>query len=640
MSSLQTYRILDDELIEELAGAEDRDTWLVLEPHPDFPGQWIVQSLDQNYLFDFKDLIGSYRSLAPSKLEAFVQECNERGYKAAFSENPEKILDAYSGLSTVPEIDLDSTFPGTTNGMLPFQIQGYNFLKDLPGGVAMWSTGTGKTVLASALLKYHLQRDFDTAFFVVKSHNKINTQRTIKRLAGIDAVVIDGPRKQREIAYSRLYGRKRQVVITNYEKFRVDDHSLVPLFQDRDILCIWDEMPTKLKTRSTQLYKSVRKCLYRGNGLDPTKKRPKRIHQWMLSATPIENAPEDFYNCVRLLDPTVFGTIDDFRNQFVASYNPFNSQPYSWHNLERMGLMASHITHQVDKTDPDIAKVFPDVVEEPYFIDWNPVDRSIYDRVAKEAVKSMEDRDLFAEDTILAMIGVLQMLCNAPTMVKNSAALREAYESAMEDYWDDMITNEPYMKGSSTALKLVRELPGVLTDERHTKLDTLRSLLTEAHPGSKALVFTSFNEALLPILSKNFDAWGVAHVVYAGSSNQKQEAEDRFKEEEGIQVFLSSDAGSDSLSLEVADVVIHYDLPWKWSTLIQRQNRVHRVVSEHDAVRYYTLMMADSIEDRKMEIIAKKLGYHEAVFKGAIADQAASARMTREDLIYVLTGER
>jgi hypothetical protein len=61
-------------------------------------------------------------------------------------------------------------------------------------------------------------------------------------------------------------------------------------------------------------------------------------------------------------------------------------------------------------------------------------------------------------------------------------------------------------------------------------------------------------------------------------------------------------------------------------------------VSEFSTVRFYTLMMADSVEDRKLEIIQRKEGYHKQVFKG-VSEQSDSARMSQQDLRYILTGE-
>lgn len=611
-------------------------SWLFLEPHRDFEGHWYVQAFDKSFYLDLYEAVGPYRVVAPSSLEKFLVQCEEYGYKVAFFEDPEKILDSYDGLNEPPQFSLDSELPGTVHGMLPYQIQGFNFLKDVSGGVAMWSTGTGKTVLASALLKHHIaNKTFDIAWFVVKSHNKINTQRTLKRLAGIDSVIISGDKKRRVKLYKELaQSTTPTVVITNYEKFRVDQELLLPLFEG-DVFCVWDEMPTKLKNRTTQLYKAVCNCLYTTKApmVKADKQRPQSLRQLMLSATPIENDPEDWFNCVRLLDPSVYGTVKDFRDEFVASYSWFDrNKPEAWHRLDKMGLVASTITHQVDKNDPDIAKQFPDVVETPLYIDWDEADRKIYDKFTKEVVKTPDD-----EINVLAAIGVMQMLCDAPTMVNNSASRREAFESAYEAFLEDGGVM-PSVEGSEAAMRLLDVLGDKLTDHRHTKIETLRQLIVEDHPEEKVVVFSAFNNGLMPILEDKFKEWGVNYVRYGGSDLQRQEAQDAFAEDPSVRVFLSSDAGSDSINLEQASVVIHYDLPWKWSTLIQRQNRIHRVTSEFSKVAFYTLLMADSVEDRKLALVNRKLGYHEGTFKGAIADQSASARMSKSDLMFILTG--
>lgn len=616
-------KVLDDKLMEHIAGSAEAGNWLILEEHPDFPGAWVVNCLDPNWILDFPELLSS-RAVTPATLKSFLSSAEEKGYEVAFGETPTSILAVYERLNDEPTVELLSSLPGTEKGFLPYQVQGFNFLKDLHGGVAMWSTGTGKTVLASALLKHHQELGtFDYAWVVVKAHNKINTQRTLKRLADINSTVLDGPQKRREEA---LVGLKEAppgtVIVTNYEKFRIDLVHIQPLFEGKRVLIIWDEMPTKLKSRNTRLYKSIRKLLYKK--VDMSVQRPSDLRQFMLSATPIENGPEDWYNCVRLLDPKVYGTVKQFRDEYVQTYNHFSYEPQTWRNLDRMGLKAAHITHQVDKESPDIASQFPNVVEETFYIDWNKEDRAVYDLLLEESKKALVDREYF-EDGIFGLIAVMQMMCCAPSMVSNSAALREAYEEG----WGGKA-------GSEVALKLQKLLTKKLTDDKHTKLETLRQLLLEEHPNEKIVLFSSFNDTLHPILEAHLQDWQVPYVRYAGSQRNKQVAQDYFTNEDFVRVFLSSDAGSDSLNLEQASVVINYDPPWKWSTKTQRQNRIHRVTSEFHKVRVYDLIMADSVEERKLKVISKKKGFHEGVFKGAISDQSESARMSREDLHYIL----
>lgn len=639
------YTLVTDDLIERLTRDEEQSKWLFLEPHPEFIGQWAVNSFDPHYFFDFQEVVGPYRAIAPSGLEQFIETAVKKEYEVAFFEDPGGVLTTYERLNEEPVVQLTSDFEGTINGFLPFQVQGFNFLKDLQAGVAMWSTGTGKTVLATALLKYHIAlSDFDTAFFVVKAHNKVNTQRALLSLGGIEGTVIQGEKKRRRRLYADLAGREGEIIVTNYEKFRDDHDEILPFFENTQrVLCIWDEMPAKLKTRTSQLYKAVCRCLYTTNppAVSAAKLRPRSARHYMLAATPIENNPSDWFNCVRLMDPPIYGTVKEFETEYVRTYDFFDeNKPSTWHKLDKMGLVAAHITHQVDKDDPDIAAQFPEVIDEKLYIDWEEQDRKLYDRVAKEIAK---EASLIGMERInpVALISVLQMLCDAPSMMVNSAAVYEAWEDAYE-FWaknNGDKSTEPDKEGSALAARIIASLKGYkLSDEGHSKLNALRELLCESHPNEKVLVFSALNKSVMPVLEAKLREWNVTYVRYTGTDKRKQSAEDQFMTDPDIQVFLTSDMGADSLNLEAGSVVIHYDLPWKWSTKIQRQNRVHRVTSEFEHVTYYTLMMANSVEDRKLKIVEKKQGYHQGVFKGAIADQSASARMTREDLMWILTG--
>jgi SNF2 family DNA or RNA helicase len=200
---MQSIALIDDELIELLKDEEARKSWLLLQEHPDFKGFWAVDSFSPSYYFDLKEIIGPYKVVSPANLEKFLQESKSCGYNVAFFEDPKKLIDQH--LNDPPSFELHSPLENTINGLLPYQLQGFNSLKDLEGGVLLWSTGTGKTVCASALLKHHqIIESFDLGFVVVKSHNKINTQRMLKRLADIDSRVVSGDKKKRAKTWEEL----------------------------------------------------------------------------------------------------------------------------------------------------------------------------------------------------------------------------------------------------------------------------------------------------------------------------------------------------------------------------------------------------------------------------------------------------
>ena len=656
--SKKEYKILDDELIDHIAGlsSKDQNDWLFLIPHARFAGRWYVDSLNQGFIFDFEEIIQKYRTVSPATLEEFFRLADKLGYHVAFSEEPYAILDAYEHLNDVPEFSLNSDIEGTIAGMLPFQLQGFNFLRrdDTKGGLALWSTGTGKTALEAALIKQHveIEKAFDLVLVVVKPNNKVDTQRKLKTLGDIQSVIVDGKAEKRAEIYSLIREAidiEPVVVILNYEKLKDDFDRIRDLIEDRRVLIFFDEMPTKLRNRDTQLYQSVAKILYKSAPkIKWASKRPAHLRTYQLTATPIENSPEDQLNCIRLQDPDVFPSISKWENKFVVSRNRFSKKPETFRGLDEMGLMVDFMTHQVDKNDPDIAAMFPDIIEEPIYIDWSEQDRMVYEKLqsialdmAKKAKEAEDNGEIGKRINPLQLIGVLQMLCDAPSMVQKSAENREIFDAMLYDYEDGEAEYPSNLKtGSEAALILLDSLPGPLTDKHSEKLKKLHEILTEKHPNEKCIVFSALADYIFPIFEKSLTDWGIKYVVFKGTDKQRQAALDKFRNDDSIRVFISSDAGSDSIDLAEASVVIHFDLPWKWATLIQRQNRAHRINSEHGTVYFYTFLMPNSVEDRKVEIISMKLGFHQGIYKGQISEDAISSRMSSADLHYILTGER
>ncbi len=653
-----TYALLTDELADHIAGLDTGDLhkWVVLVPHARFLGHWSVDGFADYYRFDLREVIGSHRIVSAASLPEFFKLADEYGYHVAFAEDPEGILEPYRALSEPPPVWLDSPLEGTVNGLLPFQARGFNFLRDIErGGVAQWSTGTGKSALQAALLKYHRDQDhFRVCWSLAKGHNKINTVRTYETLAGIEAVLVDGTADQRQRQYDEIAERSLSepvVVVTNYEKFRdfceFDKNKsgdwtakLRPefrsLFHARSLF-LWDEMPTKLKTRSTKLYRAVQACLYDSPAPSWEKRRAPWLRQYMFSATPIENSPEDWFNCVRLLDPGVYGTVKQFHDKYVSSYSFFNpNQPERWHRLDEMQLEAAHIVHQADKErDPEIRAQFPAVLYDPRVIDWNDGHRATYNKLISIAGDLAAEAE--AEGTqinLLALITMLQMYCDIPSMVADSAALREAWEAATDDA-DENATIPP-MEGSKVAQALLAIHGKLPSDKDHTKLLELRGVLRDEYPDEKVIIFSRFAKTFLPRMSAWLKEWNVEHVIYTGNATQLQEAQDRFKSDPKARVFLSSDRGSDSINLEEARVLVNYDSPLLWSRWMQRSNRNNRITSQFDKTVVIDLMMASSVELRVQDIIARKRGYHDAVFGGVIADQSVGASLTKDDLAYIL----
>lgn len=643
------YQLLSPELVDHLESLpeEDQSRWLILSPHEDFKGRWAVDGLAPQFFWDFEEMIGTYRTVAPANLGEFLDAAEVMDYSVVFEEDPTAILDTFARLEEPPPFSLNSTMDGTIQGFFPWQIRGFNKLvrydEGLKGAIALWDTGLGKTVLMAMALKWYAMQDaYDLALVVVKSNNKRDTHKKLKSLLDIDSIVLDAYKPDKRfdlyLQIEEALSTGRVNAITNYEKFREDREFFQEVVSDRRVLVFWDEMPTKLKNRGTELYQSVRKCFYGGGKmLKWSQRRPSWLKQFELTATPIERNPEDQFSCIRLLDPELWPTVTQWEAEHVASKNYFSKKPERFHKLDKMSLTVDFMTHHVSKDDPEVRQYFPEVLHSEQTIDWAPQQRKLYDTLTGKAA-DMLDSGAFDEDNILALIGAMQMICDLPSMVLASAENRRISEAAWEKFVDETgdFDNAPSLSGSEIAMRLVEGYRGKITDEGHTKLDTLRELLLDKHPGEKGLVFMTWGDMGLPVLSDWLTHWGVSHIVYAGTQKQKDDLKDHWRSTPDCRIFLSSDSGSDGIDLPEATFMVNYNLPWKYSTKRQR-HRHDRPTSLFDLIYVYDLLMDDSVEERRKQIVAKKQAYDQD-FKGEIVTTAVSQRMTKDELLYMLTG--
>ncbi len=630
--------IVTNELLSylETAPEEEQNRWLFLAPSPDFKGYWQLDGLDNGFFFDFEDLVGPYRLVSAANIGAVRQLAETYNYEMGFLEDPRAMLEAYERLQAPPEIALNSNLSHTTNGFLPWQITGYNKLvadPSIEAGLFVWATGSGKSAAMTAAILHHLQKqDADLACCIVKSHNKIDTQRKLKSLGGLDSWIVDGTKAQRQKIYDQalaLRGREFVALIFNYEKIREDWQSLQALTDDARVLFFWDEAPTKLSNRSTRLYKAAKHWLYDGR-----KPRTAWARHWALTATPIENSPEDIYNVVNLMRPGTLGTIKDFYDKYVSATNFFSGRPEVWHNLESLEARLQYMTHRVSKDDPDVAALFPEVMDRPITIDWHSKHLAIYNKLTgrvQDLVDQLQDVNL------LALIQIMQMMCDAPSMIQQSAKNREAFDAMMQGL--DVDSDWSGAKGSDIALMLIDQL-GLdnLTDDKHTKLETWLDIIVAKHPDEKVITHSTWAEYIFPIWEAKLTQAGISYVVYRGSGKEKQQALDAFRNDPDIRCFLSGDAGADSIDIAEAAVGINYNVPWKWTTLQQRQGRRDRVNSEHKRIYTYTLTMPFSVDERKLYICSRKYDYHAQLFDGKANEEALTARLSKEELMYMLLG--
>lgn len=88
---------------------------------------------------------------------------------------------------------------------------------------------------------------------------------------------------------------------------------------------------------------------------------------------------------------------------------------------------------------------------------------------------------------------------------------------------------------------------------------------------------------------------------------------ENFTELPESRVFISTDAGSTGLNLQVASILINIDLPWNPAILEQRIARIYRIGQQRN-IQIINLVAPSSLEER----ILSTLNFKTSLFEGIL----------------------
>ncbi|GAA2406036.1 hypothetical protein GCM10010191_12530 [Actinomadura vinacea] len=116
-------------------------------------------------------------------------------------------------------------------------------------------------------------------------------------------------------------------------------------------------------------------------------------------------------------------------------------------------------------------------------------------------------------------------------------------------------------------------------------------------PGGRdqAVIFTEYADTAEWIVDRLTEG-GFSARTYSGRRSHAERDEVRAAFMSGdFQVIVSTDAGNEGIDLQVAHILINYDIPWSLVRLEQRMGRIHRVGQKRD-VELYNLVATETRE--------------------------------------------
>ena len=145
--------------------------------------------------------------------------------------------------------------------------------------------------------------------------------------------------------------------------------------------------------------------------------------------------------------------------------------------------------------------------------------------------------------------------------------------------------------------------------------------------GNEKVVIFSEWERMTRLVAIELEKRNIRYEYLNGSIPAKQRGElvENFKSLPESRVFISTDAGSTGLNLQVASTLINLDLPWNPAVLEQRIARIFRLGQERP-VQILNLVSKNSIE----EGMIAKLRFKTSMFEGVLDGGADSVFINKD----------
>lgn len=305
----------------------------------------------------------------------------------------------------------------------------------------------------------------------------------------------------------------------------------------------------------------------------------------MLTATPIHNRLWDLYSLVDLLTvarghKNPFGSEEMFIKKFIGDGRAKSRilRP------EAKDEFRSIVYGYMSRVRRDDAKLyFPTRKVQMHQVDPSQGEIKLIQTLAEPIQKLNR----------LAQISILQALTSSP----------EALLAQLEN----MARN-----GTVTQNLFVEVKDIVLHMGRSAKLTGLASLiakLKQENPEKwRLVVFTSRLETQTSICAYLEELDIKVGVINGASGARNQATLERFrKTPHECRVIVSTEAGSEGINLQIANVLANYDLPWNPAIVEQRIGRIQRLASEHANVSIFNIMLRGTFEEYIVGRLMEKL---------------------------------
>lgn len=484
-----------------------------------------------------------------------------------FSEEMNKSRDFFKGINNIKDYDVE--IPKVNATLREYQEYGYKWLAYLMdnhlGGCLADDMGLGKTLQAIALLTRLHNKKKKKSLVVMPKSLIYNWDGEIKKFSpGLKVGIYYGNFRNKKII------KENEVILTTYGTVRND----IEMIRDCYFDCVILDESQNIKNVNAQTTKAI---MLLNSG-----------HRIALSGTPIENNLSELYSLFRFLNPSMFGTLDEFNTFYAVPIQRENDQEAI---EELRKKVYPFILRRIKK---DVLKDLPEKIEKTMYIEMNSEQKKLY-----------EERRMYYYNMVHSQI-------KENGIGKTQFFILQALNELRQ------ITSCPESRSH-----------GVTSSKREVLINNIVEAVENGH---KVLVFTNYINSITNIcedLEKN----GIKYLSMSGSTKDRQLLVDKFQKDSKYKVFVMTlKTGGVGLNLTAADTIFIYD-PW-WNKTVENQaiDRAYRLGQDR-TVFSYKLILKDTIEEKILQLQESKI----KLLDNLISEDSATLKtLTEKDIEFIL----
>ncbi len=471
------------------------------------------------------------------------------------------------------------------------------------GGVLADDMGLGKTLQALTLLQGELDAGrLDRPSLVIVPTSLLgNWQAEAQRFTPqLKVLVLHGPRRTQQFAQIAT----AHLVVTSYPLAVRDIQTLASF--DWHYLVL-DEAQ-RIKNSRSQAALSLKGLRTR--------------HRLCLSGTPLENHLGELWSLIDFVCPGLLGSEAQFREHYR---NPIEKR--------QDALQAEHLARRVRpfilrRTKSQVAQELPEKTETLLRVELAGTQADLYETVRAtmdQKLRNAIEKQGLARSQIMVLDALLKLrqVCCDPRLLK--AAVKDEGDGG--DAGDAGDASQGAASHDGHAPAHAQAHPPAPASTRHApsaKLELLLDLLpTLVEDGRRVLLFSQFTE-MLALIEPELTKLKLPYLKLTGDTQDRAGMVAQFQQGDVPLFLISLKAGGVGLNLTAADTVILYD-PW-WNPAVEQQalDRAYRI-GQDKPVFVYKLLASGTVEDKMLELQARKAGLADLLLSGVASDAALNA---------------